>query len=77
MDEEKQARQALNKIASVLRFSFQESDGDRIYDRFKVAFQEVSDILNTLVDPTKTHERIGKRHPAAFYVSVKERTFAM
>lgn len=72
MDGEKQARRVLNKVASTFKFSFSENDGDRLYDSFKQSFQDLSLIINTLNDPTKTHERIGKTHPAAYYVYIKE-----
>ena len=70
--DESRARAVLSKVAATFKFAFQANDGDRLYERFKHHYQEISGIINTLNDPTQTHERLGKNHPASYAVYIRD-----
>lgn len=73
MDAETQAREILTKVAATFKFGLQESEGDRLYESFKVHYGVLSDLIDAINDPTMTHARIGKHHPAAYYVMVRDK----
>lgn len=70
--DERQARNLLSRIASTCRFALSEDEGDRLYERFSDSYKEISDLIDAIADPTLTTARVGKHHPASYYIYIRE-----